>query len=209
MRAVQHFLNNVGGNRVIIGVDEAGRGALIGNVVAAAVVLPEKYNTTWVVDSKTLSEQKREQFATYIRENAIAYAIGQATPAEIDTLNIHHATLLAMQRAITHVHQALSGEYDEIWIDGKFVPDVAALEKPATAFIKGDALHDCISAASILAKTERDAQLRLLHEQYPQYGFAQHKGYPTKAHREALITFGILPEHRRSYKTVAENNKLL
>lgn len=194
---------------MIIGVDEAGRGALIGNVVAAAVVLPEKYNTTWVVDSKTLSEQKREQFATYIRENAIAYAIGQATPAEIDTLNIHHATLLAMQRAITHVHQALSGEYDEIWIDGKFVPDIAALEKPATAFIKGDALHDCISAASILAKTERDAQLRLLHEQYPQYGFAQHKGYPTKAHREALTAFGILPEHRRSYKTVAENNKLL
>ncbi len=179
----------------IVGVDEAGRGALVGNVVAAAVLLPSTYKADRLVDSKTLSEAQREANADYIRSIAVDYAIGEASPAEIDRLNIHHATLLAMQRAI----EGLSVPFDAVWVDGKFVP---TCDKPATAFVKGDSLHACISAASILAKTHRDGELRALHQRYPNYGFAQHKGYPTKAHREALAQHGILPEHRRSYKTV-------
>ncbi len=180
---------------IVVGVDEAGRGALIGNVVAAAVILPSQYDKKQIADSKSLSEQKREQYADYIRHIAVDYAIGIAIPAEIDELNIHHATLLAMSRAV----QTIGCDYDEIWVDGKFTPKA---DKPATAFVKGDALHDCISAASILAKTYRDAELRELDKKYPQYGFAHHKGYPTKAHKEALYRYGILSEHRRSYKTV-------
>ncbi len=182
---------------IIVGVDEAGRGALIGNVVAAAVILPDYYDKEKIADSKSLSEQKREQYADYIRQIAIDYAIGIASPVEIDEYNIHHATLLAMARAIN----AISCDYDAIWVDGKFTPDC---DKPATAFIKGDALHDCISAASILAKTYRDAELRVLDKRYPHYGFAAHKGYPTKAHKAALYQYGILPEYRRSYKTLRD-----
>ncbi len=158
--------------KVIVGVDEAGRGALIGNVVAAAVILPSFYETDKVADSKSLSEQKREQCADYIRSIAIAYGIGVA-----------------------------SVDYDEIWVDGKFTPET---DKPALAFVKGDALHDCISAASILAKTYRDAELRELDTRYPDYGFAAHKGYPTRRHIEAIEVHGVLPEYRRSYKTIRE-----
>ncbi len=183
----------------IIGVDEAGRGALVGNVVAAAVLLPpdfaHRYDSSRVIDSKRLSESQREANADYIKSIALAYAVGTASPAEIDKLNIHHATLLAMQRAIAGIEV----DFDEIWVDGKFTPPG---DKPATAFVKGDALHTCISAASIIAKTHRDAELRALHARYPAYGFAAHKGYPTQAHRAALQQYGVLPEHRRSYKTV-------
>lgn len=183
----------------IIGVDEAGRGALVGNVVAAAVLLPadfpHNYQAERLADSKSLSEAKRESHADYIKSIAVAYAVGVASPAEIDALNIHHATLLAMQRAIA----GIDADFDEVWVDGKFTP---SCDKPATAFVKGDALHACISAASIIAKTYRDAELRALHEAYPQYGFAAHKGYPTKAHQAALRQYGILPVHRRSYKTI-------
>lgn len=182
---------------MIVGVDEAGRGALVGNVVAAAVILPVNYHADYVADSKSLSEQKREEYAKYIREIAIDYAIGVATPAEIDTLNIHHATLLAMKRAV----EGIATPFNEIWVDGKFTPDCG---KPATAFVKGDALHDCISAASILAKTHRDAELRELHKVFPQYAFDKHKGYPTKAHKVALEEHGLLDCHRRSYKTVRD-----
>ncbi|PID66927.1 MAG: ribonuclease HII [Gammaproteobacteria bacterium] len=186
---------------MIIGVDEAGRGALIGNVVAAAVILPDNYDTGKIADCKSLSEKKREQYADYIRSIAIDYAIGTASPAEIDRLNIHYATLLAMQRAIAGIHS----DYTEVWVDGKFTPDC---DKPAKAFIKGDALHACISAASILAKTSRDAELRRLDKRYPQYGLAAHKGYPTKAHKAAINRYGILPEHRRSYKTLRDYSKV-
>lgn len=183
----------------IVGVDEAGRGALIGNVVAAAVLLPDDfpvgYEAHRVVDSKSLNEVKREANAAYIKSIAVAYAVGTASPTEINALNIHHATLLAMRRAV----EGIGVDFDEIWVDGKFTP---VCGKPATAFVKGDSLHACISAASIIAKTHRDAELRILHETYPQYGFAAHKGYPTKAHQAALQQYGILPEHRRSYKTV-------
>lgn len=182
----------------VVGVDEAGRGALVGNVVAAAVLLPAHYDNRRVVDSKTLSESQREAGAEYIREVASDYAIGVATPAEIDTLNIHHATLLAMKRAITGIR----ADFSAVWIDGKFAPDISELGKTTETFVKGDALHDCISAASILAKTYRDAELRELHEQHPEYGFATHKGYPTKRHQAALKQYGVLDCHRRSYKTV-------
>lgn len=186
----------------IIGVDEAGRGALIGNVVAAAVILPDSYDAGQIADSKSLSEQKREQYAAYIRSIALSYAIAAADSNEIDTLNIHHATLLAMRRAIEAVQSDVNGDYDAVWVDGKFTPTLADSGCVITAFVKGDALHDCISAASILAKTYRDAELNALDAHYPQYGFAKHKGYPTKAHRQAIEQYGLLPEHRRSYKTV-------
>lgn len=183
----------------VVGVDEAGRGALVGNVVAAAVLLPADFPTGYdadkLVDSKTLSESKREANAEYIKSIAVAYAVGVASPAEIDALNIHHATLLAMQRAIAGIQR----DFDAVWVDGKFTPNC---DKPATAFVKGDSLHACIAAASIIAKTSRDAELRVLHEQYPHYGFAAHKGYPTKAHQAALQQYGVLPAHRRSYKTI-------
>ncbi len=181
----------------IVGVDEAGRGALVGNVVAAAVILPAQFDAKRVADSKTLSEKKREENARYIKDIAIDYAIGIATPQEIDELNIHHATLLAMKRAV----EGIKNEYAEVWVDGKFTPEC---RKPATAFVKGDSLYSCISAASILAKTYRDQELRDLDIRYPQYGFAKHKGYPTKLHQQALREYGILVEHRRSYKTVRE-----
>lgn len=180
---------------ITVGVDEAGRGALIGNVVAAAVILPRDYDSEKVADSKSLSEVKREQYAEYIQSIAIASAIGVASPAEIDELNIHHATLLAMQRAI----EGINVDYQQVWVDGKFTP---TCNSPIQAFVKGDALHDCISAASIVAKTYRDAELRELALRYPHYGFAAHKGYPTKTHRQALEQYGVLPEHRRSYKTI-------
>lgn len=183
----------------IVGVDEAGRGALIGNVVAAAVLLPTSfpggYQVDRVVDSKSLSETKREANADYIKSIAVAVAVGTASPAEIDALNIHHATLLAMRRAI----DGIDVSFDAVWVDGKFTP---SCDKPAMAFVKGDSLHACIAAASIIAKTYRDAELRALHDTYPQYGFASHKGYPTKAHQAALKKYGVLPEHRRSYKPI-------
>ncbi|MGY0399008.1 MAG: ribonuclease HII [Ostreibacterium sp.] len=186
----------------IIGVDEAGRGALIGDVVASAVLLPSRYDVSFLADSKTLSEQKREQCADYIKSIAVAYAIGSASALEIDQLNIHHATLLAMKRAIKLIHQQLSGQYEQIWVDGKFTPNIVDLNKPSMAFVKGDVLYSCISAASILAKTHRDAMLRKLHEKHPLYGFATHKGYPTKVHRQAIEQYGVLSGHRRSYKTI-------
>lgn len=186
---------------ITLGVDEAGRGALIGNVVAAAVILPVAYETGKINDSKQLSENAREQIAIYIRDIAIAYGIGRATPKEIDTLNIHHATLLAMQRAIKAVSEQTMA-FDEVWVDGKFIPEIKPLNKPAIAFVKGDALHDCIAAASILAKTTRDAELRALDKRYPQYGFAAHKGYPTSAHRQAIIKYGVLADYRRSYQPI-------
>lgn len=182
---------------IIVGIDEAGRGALAGNVVAAAVILPHVYDSLLVKDSKALTEKLREVAADYIKQQALAYAIGIASPQEIDMLNIHHATLLAMQRALDGIDYA----YDAVWVDGRFTPKSA---QPAKAFVKGDALHDCISAASILAKTYRDAELRELDARYPTFGFAAHKGYPTKNHKQAIASQGILPEHRRSYRPVRD-----
>lgn len=180
----------------IAGVDEAGRGPLAGSVVAAAVILDERCVPEGLKDSKKLTAKKREALYVAITQSAIAYAIAEASVAEIDQLNILQASLLAMQRAL----HALPVKPDEIVIDGQHIPK--NLMAPARAIVGGDRLVLAISAASILAKVSRDRQLIALDEQYPHYGFAQHKGYPTAQHRAAIIQHGVLPIHRRSYAPI-------
>lgn len=182
---------------LICGVDEAGRGPLCGAVVAAAVILDPGRPIAGLADSKKLSAKRREQLAGEIRAHALAWSIAEASVAEIDRLNILHATMLAMCRAV----EGLATRPDELIIDGNRVP--TGLAMPARAIVKGDALEPAISAASILAKTHRDAQLLELDRRYPQYGFAAHKGYPTREHLEALARHGVTPEHRRSFGPVA------
>ena len=181
---------------LIAGVDEVGRGPLAGPVVAAAVILDPARPIAGLADSKTLSPLRREQLATEIRAKALAWALGRAEVAEIDRLNILQASLLAMQRAIA----ALSIVPEQALVDGNRCPPLAC---PCRAIVKGDATVPAISAASILAKVARDAEMGELHERYPRYGFAQHKGYPTAAHRDALRRFGPCPEHRHSFAPVA------
>lgn len=180
----------------IAGVDEAGRGPLAGSVVAAAVILDERCVPEGLKDSKKLTAKKRDSLYIAITQSAIAYAIAEASVAEIDQLNILQASLLAMQRAL----HALPVKPDEIVIDGQHIPK--NLMVPARAIVGGDRLVLAISAASILAKVTRDRQLIALDEQYPHYGFAQHKGYPTAQHRAAIIQHGVLPIHRRSYAPI-------
>jgi ribonuclease HII len=181
---------------LIAGVDEAGRGPLAGPVVAAAVILDPTRPIIGLADSKTLSAARREQLAVEIRGKALAWALSRAEAAEIDQINILQATLLAMQRAVA----GLSIAPAIVLVDGNRCP---ALACPCQAIVKGDATEPAISAASILAKTARDAELCQLHNRYPNYGFARHKGYPTAAHREALRRYGPCPEHRRSFAPVA------
>jgi ribonuclease HII len=180
---------------LVAGVDEVGRGPLIGDVVTAAVILDPEKRIEGLRDSKKLSEKKRESLATQIREEAIAFAVGRASPLEIDELNILHATMLAMKRAV----ECLPVAADSALIDGNRLPD---LDIPSKFVIKGDDTYACIAAASILAKVERDTDMRKLDSHYPEYGFAKHKGYPTKAHLEAIQKFGILDAHRRSFGPV-------
>lgn len=180
---------------LLCGVDEVGRGPLIGAVVTAAVILDPTKPIAGLADSKKLSEKKRQQLALEIKEKALCWALGRAEPAEIDQLNILHATMLAMQRAVA----ALSIPPQWVMIDGNRCPQ---LPMPATAVVKGDSLVPEISAASILAKVARDEEMLQLHQQYPQFGFADHKGYPTAAHLAAIGLHGILAEHRRSFKPV-------
>ena len=184
-------------NKIVAGVDEAGRGPLVGDVVTAAVILDPKRPITGLTDSKKLSEKKREQLALLIKERALAWAIGRCSPAEIDQYNILHATMLAMSRAV----DALSIKPEFVFIDGNRLP---SLTMPAQAIVKGDSLVAEISAASILAKVARDHDMLALDAEYPQYGFAQHKGYPTKAHFAALAEFGVLAPYRKSFKPVAK-----
>ena len=181
---------------LIAGVDEAGRGPLAGPVIAAAVILDPACPIAGLADSKQLSAVRREQLAAEIRTKALAWALGRAEVAEIDRINILQASLLAMQRAVA----ALSIVPDQALVDGNRCPRLAC---PCRAIIRGDATVPAISAASILAKVARDAEMGELHEHYPQYGFSQHKGYPTAAHRDALRRFGPCPEHRRSFAPVA------
>lgn len=183
---------------LICGVDEAGRGPLCGAVVAAAVILDPARPIAGLADSKKLSARRRELLAVQIRSQALAWSIAEASVAEIDTLNILHATMLAMRRAV----EGLSLVPAEALIDGNRVP--SGLACPARAIVKGDALEPAISAASILAKTHRDAQLAELDQRYPDYGFAQHKGYPTATHLAALARLGPTPAHRRSFAPVAQ-----
>ena len=181
-------------DKFTVGVDEAGRGPLVGPVVAAAVILDELIDG--VTDSKKISEKKRFALANLIRQKAKDIGIGMASAKEIDTLNIHNATLLAMTRAI----QSLVSPVKKVLIDGSFVPK--EYSSIATSVVKGDQKVHSISAASIIAKTTRDSLLLELDEQYPQYGFKNHKGYPTKMHLEALEKYGVLDSHRTSYKPV-------
>lgn len=181
------------------GVDEAGRGPLAGSVVAAAVILDPAHPIAGLADSKKLSAARREKLAHEIRTHALAWAIGEASAAEIDEINILQATFLAMRRAVA----GLSVTPAYALIDGNRIPP--GLLCRAEAIVKGDAKEPAISAASILAKTYRDAQLLELDQQYPQYGFARHMGYPTAAHLQALSQYGPSPVHRRSFAPVAQS----
>ncbi len=180
---------------LIAGVDEVGRGPLVGAVVTAAVILDPNNPIEGLGDSKKLSEKKRLLLAQEIKQKALAWSLGRAEPAEIDDLNILHATMLAMQRAI----KSLKIRPHFVLVDGNHIPE---LDIPAWAIVKGDSLVPEISAASILAKVARDAEMLALDKQFPQYAFAQHKGYPTKLHLEKLAEFGVLPQHRRSFAPV-------
>ena len=180
----------------VAGVDEAGRGPLAGPVFAAAVILDPLHPIESLRDSKKLSAARRDVVAQQIKEHALAWCIASASTEEIDQLNILHATMLAMHRACVQLPQAA----DLILIDGNRVP--ANLPADARAVIKGDDRVAAISAASILAKTARDAACLVMHEKYPAYGFDQHKGYGTKLHLARLEEHGACPEHRRSFAPV-------
>ncbi len=180
----------------VAGVDEVGRGPLVGNVVAAAVILDPKKPIVGLADSKKLTEKKREALYLEIKEKALCWAIASASPDEIDRINILHATMLAMQRAVL----ALNIPPEYVMVDGNRCPE---LPYPAEAVVKGDSKIPEISAASILAKVERDREMLELHEVHPEYGFDRHKGYPTPAHLAALKKYGVLTGYRRSFKPVA------
>ena len=184
--------------RLEAGVDEAGRGPLVGSVFAAAVILPPDYDLAGLADSKKLSEKKREALAEEIRRQAVGWCVASADVAEIAELNILHAAMLAMRRAV----EGLAVPLQKVWIDGNRVPEGLAVE--AEAVVKGDDKIAAISAASILAKTARDAEMYALAERYPQYGFEKHKGYGTAAHLAALKQYGALPEHRADFAPVRE-----
>ncbi len=192
----------------IAGVDEVGRGPLVGDVVTAAVILDPDNPIEGLMDSKKLSEKKRVQLAIEIKEKAVAWSIGRATPQEIDTLNILHATMLAMQRAVA----ALSVEPDFVLVDGNRCPTFLSSEQrsleqaskiASQSVVKGDARVAEISAASIIAKVARDDEMIALDKLHPEYGFAKHKGYPTKLHLEKIVEHGVLACYRQSFKPVA------
>jgi ribonuclease HII len=182
---------------VLAGVDEAGRGPLAGPVVAAAVILGSGFQYEDLADSKKLSERKREEANLEVRKQARAWSIGLASAAEIDHFNIHTATLIAMRRAVL----GLPFEPERVIVDGNFTPN---LPWPSTATPRADATETSVSAASVLAKVFRDRYMRELDEQFPEYGFGQHKGYPTRVHLEALEHFGPSLVHRFSFRPVRE-----
>lgn len=179
----------------VAGVDEVGRGPLAGPVTTAAVILPKQYDLPGLTDSKKLTAKRREVLAVLIKEQAVCWAMGEASIQEIDQLNILHATMLAMQRAVA----ALAISPQQVLVDGNRSPDFGI---PAQAIIGGDGLEPCISAASIIAKVSRDKLMQDFALQYPQYGFERNSGYPTKQHRDALLEYGITPIHRRSFGPV-------
>lgn len=187
---------------LVCGIDEAGRGPLAGPVVAAAVILDPARPIAGLNDSKKLSERKRVALADLIRQNALAWCVAEASVEEIDRLNILQATLLAMQRAVA----GLSVRPESALVDGNRCP---RLDIPVEAVVKGDGKIASIAAASILAKTIRDAGMLALHAQYPQYGFDRHMGYPTAAHCAALQAHGASPVHRKSFGPVAQQLSLL
>jgi ribonuclease HII len=180
---------------LLAGVDEVGRGPLAGDVVTAAVILDANNPIAGLADSKKLSDKKREALFPEICEKALAWSIGRASVEEIDRINILQATMVAMQRAV----EGLDICPEHVMIDGNRCPD---LHYPATAVVKGDSKVEAIAAASIIAKVTRDREMVALDEQYPGYGLAGHKGYPTKAHMQALVDLGVTPIHRRSFAPV-------
>lgn len=181
----------------LAGVDEVGRGPLVGSVVTAAVILDPEQPISGLNDSKKLSEKKRELLFHEIQQKALAWHIAECSVEEIDRLNILHATMLAMQRAV----EGLQPSAEFVLVDGNRCPELPC---PSMPVVKGDARHAAISAASILAKVYRDRQMAELEQQYPGYGFAKHKGYPTKQHFAALQALGPTPEHRRSFRPVQQ-----
>ena len=179
---------------IIVGIDEAGRGPLVGNVVAGAVILPDNFDLPGLTDSKKLSEKKRQALYKEITTQC-HWSIGQASPQEIDEINILQATMLAMERAI----KSLSAKYDRVLVDGNRCPDL----ENCSAIVKGDMKVPAISAASIIAKVTRDQQMIDLDKDYPQYGFIRHKGYGTLEHLSALEEFGIIKgQHRESFAPI-------
>ena len=183
----------------VCGIDEAGRGPLVGAVVAGAVVLDPNNPIEGLKDSKKLTAVRREYLYEQIMEKAKAWGVGEASPAEIDEINILQATMLAMRRAIEDLTTRLGAWPDKALIDGNRCPE---LPIAAEAIVKGDAKEPAISAASIVAKVTRDRQMQILHERHPEYGFAQHMGYPTEAHFAALKQYGACDQHRRSFSPV-------
>lgn len=183
---------------IVAGVDEVGRGPLAGPVVACAYILGPHSEHLMITDSKLLNDKQRQKRFLPLLQSAQAVAIGSCTPQEIDQLNIHHATLLAMSRAI----DALSITPDLIQVDGKFCPPC---DIPCEAIIQGDQHKACIGAASIIAKVYRDTLMTNYNAIFPEYGFSQHKGYPTRAHREAIQQHGITPIHRKSFSTIKQH----
>lgn len=180
---------------LVCGVDEAGRGPIAGPVYAAAVILDPARRVNGLADSKLLPAERRDVLAARIKERAVAWAVAFATVEEIDAINIFQAAMLAMRRAV----EALAVQPEEAWIDGNHCPELSCRSR---AIVDGDATHKVISAASILAKTARDAEMCALHERYPQYGFDRHKGYPTPEHFALLARFGPCEIHRRSFDPV-------
>ncbi|MBC8439581.1 MAG: ribonuclease HII [Deltaproteobacteria bacterium] len=188
------------GYKIIAGVDEAGRGPLAGPVVSAAVILPHDFVCIGINDSKKLSEKKRNALFPIIMEQAIAVSTGISSHDEIDKINILQASLLSMKRAVEKLsNPSDSLAPDFLLIDGNFTLD---MDIEQSAIVKGDSRSISIAAASIIAKITRDAIMKELHELYPKYNFIQHKGYPTKAHKEAIFKYGPCPVHRRTFKGV-------
>ena len=180
------------------GCDEAGRGCLAGSVFAAAVILPEDYVNDGLNDSKQLSAKRRYELRREIERDALAWAVGVVTPEEIDEINILNASILAMHRALDQ----LKVRPEAIIVDGNRFKPYRFI--PYTTVVKGDGKYLSIAAASILAKTYRDDYMDRLAEEFPQYGWTENKGYPTKAHREAIAEYGITPYHRKSFKLTAD-----
>ena len=180
---------------IIAGVDEVGRGPLAGPVITAAVVLPSHYDLPRLTDSKKLTAKRREILSVSIKEQAVEWAFGEASVAEIDQLNILHATMLAMQRAVA----ALNTKPQKILVDGNRTPEFGI---PAKAIVGGDGIDPSISAASIIAKVARDKLMADYSIEYPHYGFERNSGYPTKQHRDALLEYGVTPIHRQSFAPV-------
>ena len=189
------------GYALVAGVDEAGRGPLAGPVVAAAVILGDPDSLPGLADSKLLTARRREQLATDIRRHALAWSVAWADAAEIDALNVLEATMLAMRRALL----GLRIRPASVQIDGNRIPDFTRQDGPvsASAIVGGDATVPCISAASIIAKVERDRMMLGLDRLYPQYGFARHKGYGTAIHRDRLQHYGPCQQHRRTFRPLA------